>query len=359
MGSQITDAVLADRMIGLISLEPEEIQKQITKLPASVKSFVADEEYLKQSQRKEAIYSETSRYRELLLNWIKDHPNDELLANRMKLLDNVNKRISIYDSPHYSWLEDSPEIENVFVEFDRIANKFLGLNEGMFTYEEVHGCMKEKLNRMGYEKQAMHGLVLETRDAWKEELKSKQLVNLDLIAALEKEVKLLDQIIAFYESKDYSSDDEEQWKQLYDLLGQTAEFGTEGPNIQELFYKNLMESNKSGISKEFNYYGVLSVKRGLENFLKQNKDTTFNSNDLVMRELDNINKLISIYESKNYSLDDSAIVRKLSKLIHERDLICIEKQTLQSNVNNSSSNGTPDISNIMEILLKAQENSLP
>lgn len=176
------------------------------------------DELVKMMQGKDILYSNLLNFRNELKQWIEENPNSEIITDRKLQLENCNKRISIYESADYTDEKYSVELKDLTTAFLDIPNQFGGL------VGENSDDMTNKITQEFLTKDMMYDSTVSYRNELKQWLdENKTGGEAKLKESRQKELEIYDKIIAIFDSKDYSPDNENISEEIFDLLEQTKD----------------------------------------------------------------------------------------------------------------------------------------
>lgn len=179
-------------------------------------------------QTKENFYEEIISLRDHLDEWIKKNPTSKIIKDRELQLDNLNKRISIYERQDYTDAKYREELKKLALEYVQIPHPYVigdqrqGEAEGEDSYkfdgdDELIALLSKELIR----KETIYESAIEYREDLKQWIKEHPDADEKVLASRKQEVEIYDEVIAVYESPDYSPDNKYFNEKVMSILDKT------------------------------------------------------------------------------------------------------------------------------------------
>lgn len=175
------------------------------------------EDLVRLMQGKDILYKNLLKFRNELKQWVDENPDSTIIKDRQLQLDNCNKRIEIYESPDYTDEKYGTELKDLTTAFLEIPNQFGGLGGDILSDD-----MTTKITQEFLTKDMMYDSTVSYRDELKEWLADNKSEG-KLKDSREKELEIYNKVIAIFDSKDYSPDNEKISQEIFDLLEQTKD----------------------------------------------------------------------------------------------------------------------------------------
>lgn len=180
-------------------------------------------------QTKENFYDEIINLRDHLDEWIKQNPNSKIIKDRELQLDNLNKRISIYERQDYTDAKYGEELKKLALEYVQIPHPFVnndqpqqgeGEGEGAYRFNEEDELIA-LLSKELMKKETIYESAIEYREDLKQWIKEHSDADERVLESRKQELTIYDEVIAVYDSPDYSPDNEQLNEKVMGILEKT------------------------------------------------------------------------------------------------------------------------------------------
>lgn len=179
-------------------------------------------------QTKENFYDEIVNLRDHLDLWIKKNPASQIIKDRELQLDNLNKRISIYERQDYTDAKYGEELKKLALEYVQIPHPFVnddqqqreGEGEESYKFDEEDELIA-LLSKELMKKENIYESAIEYREDLRQWIKEHPEADEQVLESRKQEMAIYDEVIAEYESPDYSPDNEYLNEKIMSILERT------------------------------------------------------------------------------------------------------------------------------------------
>lgn len=173
-------------------------------------------------QTKENFYGEILNLRNRLKEWIEQNSNSEIIEDRKLQLDNLNKRISIYERKDYTDAKYGNELKELALEYVQIPHPFVIDDQQQEHYKlDESDELLELLSKELITKETIYEPAIEYRENLKQWVKEHPDADERVLESRKQEIKIYDEVIAVYESPDYSPDNKMFNEKVMNILDKT------------------------------------------------------------------------------------------------------------------------------------------